>query len=148
MQRSNKSNAEGQLYPFQCFQVWIWKGRQNKDEFWVSWRKLCIWSIWTMDKCLCQLGSEWKGMKYRTGVHGLLSKQEAGDLKPLWLLLLDPVGTDQLTDSLLCWFHLWPFEGDAVPTRFLHDLIHIPSSHPARSVLYTAFTIDSSTENM
>lgn len=66
-------------------------------------------------------------MKYCTDVHGLLRKQEAGDLKLLWLLLFDPVGADQLTDSLLRWFHVWPFEGNAIPTRFSCDLIHLPS---------------------
>lgn len=33
MHKRNKSNTEGQLHPFQCFQVCILKAGQNKDEF-------------------------------------------------------------------------------------------------------------------
>lgn len=56
-----------------------------------------------MDECFCQLNSERNQVKYCTDVHGLLRKQEVSDLELLWLLLFDPVGAYQLTDSLFGW---------------------------------------------
>lgn len=78
-------------------------------------------------------------MKYWAAAHELLGKRDAGDLKLLWLLLLDPVGADQLLIHFSAASTSDLLEGDAIPTGFSCDLTHPQLPKCTRGVFLVTF---------
>lgn len=78
-------------------------------------------------------------MKYWAAARDLLSKWDAGDLKLLWLLLLDLVGADQLLIHFSAGSTSDLLEGDAIPAGFSCDLTHPSSPKCTHSVFLVTF---------